>query len=294
MLPPPGPSAADFADTLSRAVSRRGLTLENLSQQLRDQGRPVSISTLSCWQTGRSIPSRANSIKAVESLEGLLGLPEGMLIRALPGGGEQRWDPLRNLPQQEQVDKALAMLGLAGVENYETRYLEQSSANSRRTNRSIERSVHLLQCTEGELSRFPLVFGSDAVDPTAPWVEATAGCHVGEVAQLGERTTIVEMVLDHPMAAGDLRLVEYEVHWDHTSGEDNEMSRTIPDTLDYLVMTATFTDELPHTVQSFHVPRTSDSHRAQDRTEDHLTPQRQVQFVVTNPRPGATGLVWEF
>ena len=81
----PPPPEAPFHEVLTHAIQRRNLTLERLSVRLRAQGTPVSIATLSYWQSGRSVPTRARSLQAVEHLERILSLPPGYLMSALPG-----------------------------------------------------------------------------------------------------------------------------------------------------------------------------------------------------------------
>lgn len=78
-----------FAEVLSQAVGE----LDRLSTRLSQLGTPTSIATLSYWQTGRSLPTRARSLKAIEHLERILGVPTGHLVRSLPGDQMSRWTP---------------------------------------------------------------------------------------------------------------------------------------------------------------------------------------------------------
>ncbi|MEU6062828.1 helix-turn-helix transcriptional regulator [Streptomyces sp. NPDC047097] len=81
----PGPPAADeFPAALRAALSRRGLSLERVSERLRARGITISQATLSHWQRGRSQPERARSLHAVDALEEILELPGGAL-RSLLG-----------------------------------------------------------------------------------------------------------------------------------------------------------------------------------------------------------------
>ena len=63
--------------------SWRGLSLARLQHRLADSGTPVSVATLSYWQSGRSQPERLDSFHAVVGLEDVLGLPAGGLSRLL-------------------------------------------------------------------------------------------------------------------------------------------------------------------------------------------------------------------
>lgn len=61
-----------FPETLAAAISARQVTLDSLSRQLRALGTPVATASLSYWQTGRSVPSRPSSMRALGNLETLL------------------------------------------------------------------------------------------------------------------------------------------------------------------------------------------------------------------------------
>src|SRR5699024_1623409 len=62
-----------FAAELCSAIEQSGLTLTAISQRLRTRRRPVSVATLSNWQSGRSLPGGEQSLGVVAALEELLG-----------------------------------------------------------------------------------------------------------------------------------------------------------------------------------------------------------------------------
>ncbi|RZQ63330.1 transcriptional regulator [Amycolatopsis suaedae] len=72
-----------FAAALRAAIRARGLGLERIRYRLRAQGVPVSLATLSYWQSGRCQPERPGSIAALRCLEQLLEVPPGSLVRLL-------------------------------------------------------------------------------------------------------------------------------------------------------------------------------------------------------------------
>jgi transcriptional regulator with XRE-family HTH domain len=75
---------AAFADALRSALAARGLALERVAAHLQARGHPVSIATLSYWQSGRSIPARAQSLRALGALETILQVPRGQLAQLVP------------------------------------------------------------------------------------------------------------------------------------------------------------------------------------------------------------------
>lgn len=70
-----------FADALRAAIRSRGLGLERIQYRLREKGVPVSLATLSHWQSGRCRPERQGSLAALRCLEEVLRVPRGSLVR---------------------------------------------------------------------------------------------------------------------------------------------------------------------------------------------------------------------
>ncbi|WP_228990801.1 helix-turn-helix transcriptional regulator [Streptomyces sp. DH8] len=107
--------AGTFPAVLREALSRRGLSLERVSERLKARGITISRATLSSWQRGRSQPERARSLRAVEVLEEILELPAGTLRsllgprrprgRTAPPGTEGA--ALQILGEDSVVEKAL-------------------------------------------------------------------------------------------------------------------------------------------------------------------------------------------
>ena len=73
----------NFSEVLSRAVQARGLSLDRIRARLEAAGVPVSNATLSYWQSGRSLPTRARSLRTLVELEAILQLEPGTLIELI-------------------------------------------------------------------------------------------------------------------------------------------------------------------------------------------------------------------
>ncbi|MEU5921778.1 hypothetical protein [Streptomyces sp. NPDC047141] len=85
-----------FAMTFKEALQRRGLPLEHIRDHLQSHGITLSIATLSYWQSGRSLPEKPQSLRAIDVLEPFLGLASGTLrslLRRRPRG----WIPPHDL-----------------------------------------------------------------------------------------------------------------------------------------------------------------------------------------------------
>jgi hypothetical protein len=70
-----------FHVALRTAIQRSGLTLDRLRSHLARRGICVGLSSLSDWQSGRSLPVQPNSLRAVRALEEILALEHGSLAR---------------------------------------------------------------------------------------------------------------------------------------------------------------------------------------------------------------------
>ncbi|MFE6461507.1 hypothetical protein ACFVP0_29105, partial [Streptomyces cinereoruber] len=90
-----GPDAM-FAAVFKEALRRRGLPLDRVRDHLESYGITLSLATLSYWQSGRSLPEKPQSLRAVDVLEPFLGLPRGALrslLRRRPRGWVPQHDP---------------------------------------------------------------------------------------------------------------------------------------------------------------------------------------------------------
>lgn len=114
-----------FSEALRVAMAARGLALERVAAHLQASGHPVSIATLSYWQSGRSVPARAQSFRALGALETILQVPRGHLARLVPApAGEGQDDQARPafadiMRQRAAIDDVQRTLGRgfdAGIE----------------------------------------------------------------------------------------------------------------------------------------------------------------------------------
>lgn len=239
-------SAADesFDAALSRAVAAQALTLERLSARLRSLGTPVSIATLSYWQSGRSVPTRARSLAAVEHLETILALPPGHLTSALAREAGSRWDPMAALAPDDRIRRAIDEMGLdlnrhmATLSIYDSLRISPDGRHHRRTTQQLVRSE------QDGLRSVLLVLASDGAD-NPPMVEAGPGCSLGQVTVLEDISTVVaELLLPTVLQAGDLSVVEYRTQ-EYFPRSTASMERQSASSLPYLVLDVTFEGAAP-------------------------------------------------
>lgn len=214
-----------FADALRAAIRASGLSLDRLQARLRARGTPVSIATLSYWQSGKRQPERSDSLRALGELETILELPAGTLLGLLPPPrprGKQvvvretppaeadrfRHAQLRpllqrlGLPEALEQDQHLTLVGL-----HDRCELAEDGGQRSVATRAVFEPV-----IDGP-DRWLLVYTSDE-SPTPPTVRAIRNCRVGRCEtdrQLG--ILVAELLFDHPLVRGETYLIEYELRY---------------------------------------------------------------------------------
>ena len=286
----PPPPEAPFHEVLTHAIQRRNLTLERLSVRLRAQGTPVSIATLSYWQSGRSVPTRARSLQAVEHLERILSLPPGYLMSALPGDSSSRWDPLAVLPPNERVVAVLDEMGLDLNRHSTTLVMHDSIrvAATARTHRQTTRQ--LIRAEHDGLWHTPVVLLSDgSYDP--PGLEAGTGCSLGQMAVLEDISAIVaEIVLPRPLYAGDMLLFEYSALREEVMSSHGWYGRQLASSIESLVMEVNL-DGPPPVLAEYHY-RARDDVPPEQATRTALPLSSQLQMALTDVESGVHSITW--
>lgn len=207
----PGQEAADFAPVLAAAIKARGLTLESLRRRLEERGVTVSVATLSYWQNGRSLPTRAHSQNTLGVLEEVLDVEPGTLTSMAPvTPARRRTNSARRQRHAElprTVDEAMRVAGL------DTSRLRKMSLHltlhvaADHTHESeVLRTV--VQCLVGGTDSFPVVVQMDGT--LAYQVHPLRNCSVARSWQIPEQGLVLtEMRLSRPLRLGELAMYEY-------------------------------------------------------------------------------------
>lgn len=279
-----------FAQVLTHAVQRRNLTLERLSARLKAQGTPVSIATLSYWQSGRSLPTRACSMKALEHLEQILEVPPGHLANALPGDGSRRWDPNAVLPLKDKVQLILDDMGLDLNRHVRTLQLQDSLRLNPDRTLQTQTSRHLVRAEDDQLPHVPAVFTQDSEEDGLPGLSAGHGCTLGHLEVVEEDQLVVgELRFPGVLRRGDLHQYEYHVLWQY---EDPSAmtSRSLPAAVDFLVLDAYFEGEPPVEARYYYAPNRNTP--ADEFTRRELVAGKHVQIALADAPAGIHYLQW--
>ena len=210
------PTATPFATALREAIDQRGLGLGRLVARLEDAGTPVSVATLSYWQSGRSQPGRRASMECLATLEKILevepGELAGQLGRPAVRGRNQQPPTLRELWDELPAVVSAMECVAGGTHDYLTRVSvhDQMRVGPDRTERSI-RTKQIMRSERDGVDRLVVMHGND--DPLCPVPQARAlqCCRVGRTTSApGSGVVAAELLLPRPLRRGEFVTVEYE------------------------------------------------------------------------------------
>ncbi|MBF9067086.1 hypothetical protein [Streptacidiphilus fuscans] len=209
-----------FPEALRAAVADSGLSLDRIRARLQLRGHRISVATLSCWQSGRYQPERAGSLRALASLEEILGLPSESLT-ALVGPPRPRG---RRLPRPtDGRGLAATWPGAAGpvsaLNEMDVRWDENLTRLSSHTRLELDslgreramRSRQLLRAECDGPDRWITLFQREEPGP-APHLRVGAPCRAGKVLQNDETGMLAaEILFDRPLSRGDTVMIEYTI-----------------------------------------------------------------------------------
>lgn len=297
----PDPSVLDgqdrrFGQALALAIMRRRLPLAALSDRLREMDTPVSIATLSYWQSGRSLPTRQRSRMAVQNLEKLLSVPVGGLTSLLPSDLSSRWEPLRAVPYDDQALALLSGMGIDPVGAYTTVMFHDTTRVSADHRRQYETTRQVIRSERDGLDRIALVMRQNFLEDPAPLIATQEGCRAGRVVQLDDQGLFAaELVLDRPLAAGDLHRLQYLLV-EEMPGDvcDGGFTRVLPHEVPYLVLDVVFDQSSPPRVQYRTTPRAYVGTSSTNALCQDLPRGRFVQVAISDASAGMHEVVWDY
>ena len=283
-----------FPEALRGAISRSGRSLASLRRRLEERGTPVSIATLSYWQSGRSLPQRGASLRAILHLEDLLELPRGHLLQRI-GPGRRPF-----LPQSERAStrlpttrpeagRALADLGFGPVDDvvdvtiHATLDVDDEGMERVRTIRNVVRAVR----AGGR--RLPALLTVDVPSGQRAEFVPVSGCTLGrEVSRPEVGVFAAELVLDRPLQLGETAAAEHQVLLPRDGRPHHSIEYHLLREVSELVIWVRFSpDRLPAKVESY-----SELGGARTSTPIPLAGSTSVQHVLHRVGPGVAGIRW--
>lgn len=204
-----------FAAALRMAVSERGISLSRLQSQLRDDGNPVSLATLSYWRSGARQPEGAQSLSVVEGIEDRLGLERGHLVSLLGPSARLGVIAPPRLPfdedrVQREADETLTALHAASQESLRDLSTQMTVHVGARG--TVERVITraLVQSTRGVIAEIPLIDAAPVETDHMPVISDVSGGRLDR-QYLHPRRLLsgVVIALDEPISTGGTALIEF-------------------------------------------------------------------------------------
>ncbi|SDO60838.1 hypothetical protein SAMN04489867_0142 [Pedococcus dokdonensis] len=284
-----------FSEALRSAIAGSGRSLESLRRRLAERGTPVSIATLSYWQSGRSLPQRGSSLRAVLHLEELLQLPHGHLL--------DRIGPRRRpfVPQQvthgalpidhPAAELALTDLGfgtspdLVDVTIHDTLDVDEAGVERFRTIRNVVRAVR------PGAQRLPALLTIDVPSGERAEFVPVSGCRVGrEVSRPDVGVFAAELVLDRPLRLGETAAAEHRVVLPRDLGARHCIEYYLLREVTELMIWVRFSPErLPSRVETYSTLGARTTSRPVT-----LSGSTSVQHVLHHVGPGVVGIRWDW
>ncbi len=289
-----------FSDVLSRAVQSRGLSLDRIRVRLEAAGVPVSNATLSYWQSGRSLPTRARSLRTLVELESILQIEPGSLIELIrTADGRTRhhlfaWQSV--MPSADIAEQIMADMGLDAAHRLSRVTIHDTSTIDAQGVERAQLTRQVLRAERTGVRTFPVVVQQDSTEYGSPEIEATLGCRVGQLVEVPERQLVIaEMILPRPLQRGDLVLTEHLVTPAPNSTPSYRLARSSPDPMREVVLAVEFhPSALPKSVQAFTQSALNNSSAAETDVVDVPVHDNHAQIIRLDVPPGVHALRWRW
>ncbi|WP_083752763.1 helix-turn-helix domain-containing protein [Actinosynnema sp. ALI-1.44] len=289
-----------FHSALRAAIEDSGLTLDRLRHRLAQRGIRVSVTSLSYWQQGRSRPERADSLRAVHAIEGILNMPRHSLVALLgPPRPRGRWtkrdrdyDGLLN-PADALAEAVTPMLGPSDSRLGVISQQDTVAVGADRTIHSVHTRL-VVEATADGPDRYLAVYcaepGTDSADIA---VQALANCRTGRVRRHADAAVIAaELLFDRRLRVGETQFFDYAVTI-CAPPVSLEYRRGFRYPAEFYLMRVRFDDDaVPARIHAFTQPKPhADTHVGEELI---VTSGRWVHHTDRGVKPGVIGIAWEW
>ncbi|MFD9890762.1 XRE family transcriptional regulator [Amycolatopsis sp. NPDC059027] len=291
-------SPGSFAVTLDAAIGESGLSLDRLQHHLAARGVRLSRSALSYWRSGRSQPEREKSMLAVTHLESVLGLATGTLTSRLgPKAPRGRWlgEPAVRIERRRLWPQLRAMSG--ELRPPPDGQLSFWSIHDRMTldEQGRERSLQVRMVAEATVDgvdRLMTYYQSDSPLTAGPCYRYVRSARLGVVCVDRDTGMVAgELRLEHPLAMGEVTVVDYEIRLPPRSPIDHYHRRFTRPVKEY-VCQVHFGHRIPADVRSY-------EQRGPDGPQHPGSPlavgaTHVATLALRDVRPGIWGASWHW
>ncbi|WP_420176164.1 hypothetical protein [Luteococcus sp. OSA5] len=286
----------NFANALSRAMKDTRTSLRSLQSQLAGRGANIDQATLDYWRRGEALPAQQSSLRTLQLMEEILALGPGHLSSLLPKDSISRWDQVREAAEQEQVQRALEVMGLPSLEDFEYVFV-QDHVRVRADHRGqFERSKHMVRATVDGLESVPVSMRMRFLTDPPPRIRTHNGCVLRDVVQLDDEGLFcANIALPRPLRKGELHMFDYSFDWGYSRQPDSDgLTRLVRDGLSYWAVVVDFEGDLPQSIYFDFSPDGAPWEGDGEGVRQTVRPQRQVQRALRDPARGFHNVSWVF
>ncbi|MBD3930339.1 helix-turn-helix transcriptional regulator [Streptomyces chumphonensis] len=296
----PTTGRATFADAFRGALRSRGLTLERVCDHLATKGINVSPATLSHWQRGRSLPERAQSLRALRELENILGQQPGALTSLLVAQRPRGRTPhtLQDVRASRRLygaDSPIEQLLGDAFERFNADlhalFLHETVDIDARRRLS---KVHVTQIVRAVREGADRLTVAHVIGQTVPPTLRVSGGRLGEVRFDGDmRCLIAEIHFGRVLASNETALIDYTVFGDAQVAVDDHYERgTRINLREYLLHVRFRPEALP--VRCYRSYRENFHTAVRETRPVALDASHSVHLLPGKCPVGVHGLLWEW
>ncbi|MEV5514403.1 hypothetical protein AB0L50_15990 [Streptomyces flaveolus] len=288
-----------FATAFNEALRQRGLPLDHVRDHLQSHGISLSLATLSYWRSGRSQPERLQSLRAVDIMEPLLGLPSGALrslLRHRPRGWAPPHDPaaVRGVyGENSDVEKVLG--DAFPYLNADLRRLVVHEAVNVNEHRLVDeiRVTVAVRATQDDARHLTVIhtldsWTADTVDFTVPHGPAPSIRFRPEL-----NCVIADIPLGRRLARNETAVVEYTLRSASTAGISDQYERRTATPLQMYLLHIQF-HPLAVPSRCWHYYRRQLGIKPLNRQFAPLDDSHTTHLLPTKCPPGAYGIEWQW
>ncbi|MBP3223133.1 MAG: hypothetical protein J6M18_04320 [Actinomycetaceae bacterium] len=273
-----------FAQAFRDAVGESGMTLVEVIDALADRGVKLTQATLSYWQSGRSLPRRQSSIKAVSELEMVLGVLPGTLLAPLEKDRDE-------LAASESAGAVVARTSVAPEvlwgaprnldpflidwnNEVQRKFIHQTitiSQGGHHAATSVEGIVRVVG-VEKPTMHIEISWGPGDTIPEVTNVEGgiLGEAHIAEK----ERYALVPIYLPDNVHAGELHQISYSIDAVSSDRITKTWQRWFAWPMDMHALTVNFGEELPQIVEWVNVQT-----RAKGASSERIETSRELSLI---------------
>jgi len=279
-----------FSTRLARGIEQSPLSLRKISDEMGRAGYHIGHATLSDWRKGRYLP-RASSAAHLRALERILHLPDGELAlgMALDAGMGQR---VRDEAAAKLRRRIARIQGTSPEEERlittEIRDYSRVGKDRRQVDRVIGQRV---VAQRDQVDRYLVLYTDEGGSQTS--VDAVSECRRGLVLPPLDGVHAVELVLDKPLAKGEIYDFTFRISYGGGDKEDLMHRRWLPAGLEKLELRVEFPwDMRPRRLSTSTWLHTDAP--PEDVAELWLSHRDTAKLRLTDPAVGTHGIRWNW